>query len=126
VLDKKVIKAAVNAILYLRLAGDENFSPTQSTEIPEVQTIGTGIPLFNIDTDGVKGALSGEQASVSLITDFSPENLIKEIVNLYNKNYDPKNPKEFNDIAEKALNEKYGSLLNIINPEVRQVAKSAS
>jgi len=126
VLDKKVIKAAVNAILYLRLAGDENLLTTQSTETPEVQTIGTGIPLFNIDTGGVPGALSGAQASVSLITDFSPDNLIKEIVNLYKKDYDPKDPNEFNNIAEKALNEKYGPLLNIINPEVREVAKSAS
>ena len=125
-LDKKVIKAAVNAILYLRLAGDENLLTTQSTETPEVQTIGTGIPLFNIDTGGVEGALSGEEASVSLITDFSPDNLIKEIVNLYKKDYDPKDPNEFNNIAEKALNEKYGPLLNIINPEVREVAKSAS
>jgi hypothetical protein len=126
VLDKKVIKAAVNAILYLRLAGDEDLTSTQSTETPEVQTIGTGIPLFNIDTGGVQGALSGQEASVSLITDFSPENLIEEIKDLYNKDYDPKDPNEFNEIAFDALNQKYGPLLKILNPEVIQEAKSAS
>ena len=114
-LDKKIIKAAVNAILYLREA---QIQPTQSMQ-PSVQTIGSGLDLF-------KTPLTGDQASVALITKFSPENLIQDIREVFEQNgFSNQNPQNLNNLTNKALTVlqgKYSTIINSLNPQIIQEA----
>jgi hypothetical protein len=118
VLEKKVIKSAVNAILFLR----EAKVATQSI-LPQTQTVGDGLEVF-------KEPLTGEQAAIAFITKFSPEDVLKDIQGVYEQNrynasaqHSPEEIQAMNAKVLAVLQGKYSDLISKFNPQFIQESK---